>query len=155
MIQRIQSVYLTLTLLLSVIFLNGSILTFTDKSDYVIKVTFNGTIYDKGLEGIEHSGTIYPVLFLIILIAVVAFTTIFLFKNRKVQMLFTLAEIILTAGLIPMLIFYSFNIILKYGATIVFSAKLVIPVLLVLFSVLSYYGIRKDDRLVRSYDRLR
>ena len=55
MIQRIQSVYLSLTTLLSLLFLKGSFLIFSEKSGSVIKVTFNGIFqrYARAEPGID------------------------------------------------------------------------------------------------------
>jgi len=155
MIQRIQSLYLLLTTLLSLLFLKGSFLSFIEKSGSVIKVTFNGIIRDTGGQGFEQIEKLLPVSSLIILIPVLSLLTIFFFKKRKIQLWLALSVIILIVGFIFVLIYYSWIVITEYNAEIVPGFKMVIPVLMLIFSVLAYRGIRKDDRLVRSYDRLR
>jgi hypothetical protein len=50
---------------------------------------------------------------------------------------------------------YSFNIISKYDAEFASWYKLLIPVIQLILSVLAYRGIKSDDDLVKSYDRLR
>jgi len=80
---------------------------------------------------------------------------IFIFKNRKIQMKVVLILIILSIVLIIALIHVSFRIISKFDATIIPGIKMILPILILVFSILAYMGIRKDDRLVKSYDRLR
>jgi hypothetical protein len=63
--------------------------------------------------------------------------------------------ILLSAIYIAALIHVSINSISKFTATIIPGFKMIIPILILVFSILAYLGIRKDDRLVKSYDRLR
>ncbi|MCX6320772.1 MAG: DUF4293 family protein [Bacteroidia bacterium] len=155
MIQRIQSLYLLLTTLLSLLFLKGSFLNFIDKSGSVIKVTFNGIVRDTGGQGFEFIEKLLPVSAFIILIPAFSLVTIFIFKNRKIQLWLALSVIILIVGFIFVSIFYSMFVITEYGAEIVPGFKMVIPLLMLVFAVLAYRGIRKDDRLIKSNERLR
>jgi len=155
MIQRIQSLYLLLTTLLSLLFLKGSFLNFVDKSDSVIKVTFNGIVRNTGGQGFELIEKLLPLTVFMVLIPVLSLVTIFIFKNRKIQLWLAISVIILIVGFIFVSIFYSWFVITEYGAEIVPGFKMVIPVLILIFSILAYRGIRKDDRLIKSYDRLR
>ncbi|MEI8225770.1 MAG: DUF4293 domain-containing protein [Bacteroidota bacterium] len=155
MIQRIQSFYLFLTTLLSLLFLKGSFLNFVDKTGSVIKVTFNGIVRDTGGQGFELIEKLLPISAFIIFIPVFSLVTIFIFKNRKIQLWLASSEIILVVGFIFVSIFYSWFIITEYGAEIVPGFKMVIPLLMLVFAVLAYRGIRKDDRLIKSNDRLR
>jgi hypothetical protein len=60
MIQRIQSLYLSLTILLSVLFLKGSYFNFIDESKSVIKITFRGLIRDSEITGYELLEKFWP-----------------------------------------------------------------------------------------------
>ena len=155
MIQRIQSLYLLLTTLLSLLFLKGSFLNFIEKSGTVIKITFNGIARDAGGQGQELIEKLLPVSAFIILIPVFSLITIFIFKNRKIQLRFALSVIIFIIGFIFVLIYYSWIVITEYRAEIVLGFKMAIPLLMLIFAVLAYRGIKKDDLLIKSYDRLR
>lgn len=155
MIQRIQSIYLLLTTLLSLLFLKGSFLNFVDKTGSVIKVTFNGIVRDTGGQGFEQIEKLLLLTVFMVLIPVLSLVTIFIFKNRKIQLWLALSLIILTCGFIVVSFYYSWFIITEYGAEIVPGFKMVIPLLMLVFAVLAYRGIRKDDRLIKSNDRLR
>ena len=155
MIQRTQSIYLLLTTLLSLLFLKGSFLNFIEKSGTVIKITFNGIARDAGGQGQELIEKLLPVSAFIILIPVFSLLTIFIFKNRKIQLRFALSVIIFIIGFIFVLIYYSWIVITEYRAEIVLGFKMAIPLLMLIFAVLAYRGIKKDDLLIKSYDRLR
>ena len=86
MIQRIQSVYLFITALLSAIFLSGTLLSFTDGSDNVYSIRI-GDLQKTGSTGaIENVGIIFAPVVIIVMILVVSVITIFLFRNRKIQL---------------------------------------------------------------------
>jgi hypothetical protein len=155
MIQRIQSLYLFLTTLLSLLLFEGSFLSFTEKSGSVLNVTFNAILRNTGSTGFEPVEKLIPLSVLIILIPVFSLVTIFLYKNRKIQMRLALSVIILIAGFVLLSIYYTSVICLKYNAQIVPGYKMFIPLLLIVFNYLAYKGIKKDEDLVRSYDRLR
>ena len=83
--------------------------------------------------------------------------SIFLFKNRNLQLKFGYLTIVL-AILLPIIAFLLFtNESKNIDSTVQVHDQLGIylPVAAVLFSALSNYYIRKDDKLVKSMDRLR
>jgi hypothetical protein len=155
MIQRIQSLYLSLTILLSLLFLKGGFINFAEKSGSVIKVTFSGIIRDTGIQPPEIVDKILPISLLIVFIPVLSFMTIFFYKNRYLQLWLTKILIIVVITFIIISGFYSYNIITTYQTEIFPGIKMVIPVLQLIFTVLADRAIKKDDLLVKSYDRLR
>lgn len=155
MIQRIQSVYLLLTAILSFLFLKGSIITFIDRSGYLIKMTFNQIIRESPVAAVEILEKTFAVTLFIILIPVLSAIIIFIFKNRNLQKRLVRFLIIVVIAFIFTSCLYAYIIITKYNSEIVPGFKMVIPLLQLIFSVLAYRGIIKDDNLVKSYDRLR
>ena len=155
MIQRIQSVYLSLTILLSLLFLNGSFLTFIDNSGSIMKIKIEGITRDWGVQGFEMIEKLLPLSAIIISIPAISLIALLFFRYRKVQLRLVLSLIILVTGLIIISFYYSYIVISKYNAFIVPTIKMIIPGLLLVLVILAYRGIRKDDRLVKSYDRLR
>lgn len=155
MIQRIQSLYLSLTTIVSLLFLKGSFLKFINISGDVIKVHFSEVIKESSVQGSEIVESLLPLFLLIILIPLFSGITIFLYKNRKMQLLFTSLLIALEVLLIIAMVYYSWHITTVYDATLAPGFKMVMPVLILIFSILAYRGIKKDDDLVKSYDRLR
>jgi hypothetical protein len=92
---------------------------------------------------------------LIILIPVLSVITILLFKKRSLQIWLVRFLIILVVAFIIVSGILIFIVITKYDSEIQPGLKMLIPLLQLVFSVLAYRGIKKDDILVKSYDRLR
>lgn len=150
MIQRIQSLYLLLTTLLSFLFLKGEILTFSDSSGSAIHLNISGIYRTSDL--IESSWMPAIIIFLIPLLAILI---IALFKKRTLQLLLSKILISIILGLILGLTFYAYALAEQFNAKLVPGFMMAVPVLQLIFSFLAYRGIKKDDNLVKSYDRLR
>jgi peptidoglycan/LPS O-acetylase OafA/YrhL len=109
----------------------------------------------SGGEEPEIIMTVMPFSILIMLIPLVAVVAIFLYKNRKVQMKMVVALMLLIIAVIALAVYYVYSVINTYDSELMFGYKLVLPVLMLIFSILAYRRIKKDEELVRSYDRLR
>lgn len=147
MIQRIQTLYLLLTTVLSVLFLGSEIITFSD-----------GTFFD--LTGIHYPGNVHVVrywLFTVVLLIIPlsAFSIIFLYRNRKLQLKLAALLIILIVIMVGLAIFHVMNIIDASGASMLIKPKLFYPLLMLILTFMAIRGISKDEALVKSYDRLR
>jgi len=155
MIQRVQSIYLTIVLILSLLCFFGSILHFSDESGNTVKLIVNGNMTDQNGQAAGQVANMWPITAILILISLLSLIVIFLFRNRKIQLIVALGVIILSAGLIIALSWYCFNVISNFNMKIAPGINMAMPVFILVFSVLAYRGILKDDRLVKSYDRLR
>lgn len=155
MIQRKQSVYLLLTILFSVLFLQGNMIRFNNGSENFISMTVRGILRLRPDAAAEYLGSMLPLTIPLLLIASLSLVVIFLYRNRRLQMMLTL--VLIGVSVISILIAgaYIFFIAGKYTADIIFNIKILIPVLIVVCLILAYRGIRKDEDMVRSYDRLR
>ena len=136
MIQRIQSIYLLL-----IVLINGILPFFVD-----LWVSVSG----------EKINVQNNVLFLSLFIAsaVLAFVCIFLFKNRKNQFVINRLNIILNLFLLGFFVYRSLNL---SGETEV-SEKgigMLIPIVSIVFLVIANRAIKRDEDLVKSVDRLR
>jgi hypothetical protein len=103
----------------------------------------------------EFVGKLFPLSALMILIPLLSLITIFLFKNRSLQISLVRVLTGLVLCLLLASVFYSVKTITEYSASIEPGAKMVLPLLLLILVLLAYRGIKKDDELVKSYDRLR
>jgi|WetSurSiteA1Bulk_404760.scaffolds.fasta_scaffold04830_5 hypothetical protein len=88
-------------------------------------------------------------------IPILSLTAIFLYKKRRLQMKFTIGVIFLDIILIMYLIFFAYLIINRYHVEFIPFINMIIPPLVLILSILAYIRIKKDENLVRSYDRLR
>lgn len=143
MIQRIQTIYLFLSSIIS----GGFIFVF-DLWENVKKEVFALELFSR--EAIVLK--IIPLLF--ILSAIVSFVTIFLFKNRKLQFVIGRIVILINLFLLGVLVYVS----LTLPGEVSISKKgigMFLPIVAVLLIVLANKAIKKDEDLVKSADRLR
>lgn len=155
MIQRIQSFYLFITSVLSFGFISGGIINFSELTGSSIKVTFSTILREGGMLATVVIQDVLPLTILIILIPIISMVTIFIFKNRVIQLIFAKILLVLISVFIIALAVYSYLIMNKYDAELILGFKMFLPLIQLIFSYLAYRGIKKDDNLVKSYDRLR
>ncbi len=89
------------------------------------------------------------------IIIVMNVVTIFLFKNRRLQMRLCILIIFLLIVLETVGLYMVYHI--KSDMNPIFYRKIAIifPILGIVFTYLAFRGIKKDDQLVKSYERLR
>ena len=136
MIQRIQSVWLFLASVLAFLMLKLSFYTGTHLPD---------NQYD------QLTGTDTMLLMIATIgLGVLTFITIFLYKTRKVQL--RLVVVALLLELLLIFLFYRETQNFSQGA---FSITAGLHILIIAGLFFAARGIRKDEKLVRSTDRLR
>jgi hypothetical protein len=152
MIQRIQTVYLLFSLILIVLmfFFPFTIFMDTDAVKYVFD--FSG-IYEAGT-GEMVTGTL-PFQILLVVVAVINFVTIFLFKNRRLQMRAAVFNMLLMAGILVLAGWYIYFAMQELQAQVYYKVTLLLPLLGMILTWLAFRNILKDELLVRSADRIR
>lgn len=154
MLQRIQSVFLLLTTILAGLFLKGNILKFSGGNDSTFLLNIRG-IYEVTSDNIFLLYSTFPLLLLSVLLPAGSLMAIFLFRRRKIQMKLTLILISTDLLLILTSAIYIFNFIKQNDVIVIPGLRMFIPVVNFFLLILAYRGIKKDENLVRSYDRLR
>ena len=97
-----------------------------------------------------------PLLFFVVCILIVTITIILLFKNRNKQLKLIKVDMLLNIVLIiGIFILYSRVIQSTIEVSESFKTAVFFPVISLIFLVLSYRAVKKDENLVRSVDRLR
>ncbi len=138
MIQRIQTIYLLLAaIVLGLLYLPLSIGTASPTPE---------GIYADGIFNV-YDNQMFLGLNLLPLLDY--FTAIFLFGNRKVQLLITSIGSLFSSVLAG---FYAY-MVLHNSAQI--AVGIAMPLLALLFGYLAFRNIKKDEEIVRSSDRLR
>jgi hypothetical protein len=147
MIQRIQSAWLLMAALV-----NSGLLFF---DLYRIKLVANGTETINSLKVTDH----YPSLLIALVIIILPLVAIFMYKKRKQQRAMTLVSIFgcLSFLTIMMMRVGKLNDSLSGQGVVTMSYWIgaVLPVLAMIFLFLAIRGINKDEKLVKSLDRLR
>ena len=154
MIQRIQSIYLLLTTALMAVFLFLPIAQF-DTTDGIYSFTAQGISTVEAVTTPVFTPT-WGVFVLGTIIAVLSFITIFLYKNRPTQARICMinAFFLVTFYIVIFLSGYTFREDLS-ASNISWTAYIVMPFVALVLDILAYKAINKDERLVRSLDRIR
>jgi hypothetical protein len=88
--------------------------------------------------------------------AALLFLNIFFYKNRKLQIRICVYAIILEFGQIGLMYYFWVVLFHKLGeAEYLFRIPVLFPVLAIILTYLAFRGIRKDEILIRSIDRIR
>lgn len=146
MIQRIQSIYL----LLSATGFGALFLLPFATSSKPIPQFMQDMIYN-----VQDSPILIGLTAIGLILALVA---IFVFKNRSLQQKLTILTIICSifVPLVAVLLMYNEGTAFNEATTIIEDeAGLYMPIISLVFGFLAYKGIQKDDKLVKSMDRLR
>jgi hypothetical protein len=155
MIQRIQSLYLLFVLLLSLVLFKSALVSFNDSTGSSYELTFEGISETSGGIHVKNPQMTIPLSIAIILIPLLTIAAIMMFKNRKNQMLLARGIIVFNVLVIILSVWYSWSVIQEFSCEIVPGVIMAIPVIMIILTYLAYRGIKKDDLLVKSYDRLR
>lgn len=139
-IQRIQSLYLLIALVLTAIF---------------CATPFAQIPADFSPESFSPVGVKdFPVLLVLNLaIAVLLLLSIFMFKNLKAQITATMACIVLLCASIVSCAFVVYAGV--PGAAFIWTGGVILLVVAAIFALLALRGIKHDRNLLSSYDRLR
>lgn len=152
MIQRVQTVYLIIVIAL----LCGLISGFTSASakDFEINLAHNFLSKDAPLCH-QFSTIIFILKIFAFCIIGVNGVAIFFYKRRKTQMMLCLMNFwfLIIMVLLGIYLLYHFGIIGVYNIN--YLAAIFLPALGSILESLALRGIKRDDELVKSYDRLR
>ena len=145
MIQRIQSVWLFLAALISA----GLFYFGVYKADTVV----NGVTVTELLKATNH----YPLLLIALVTIILPLVAIFMFKNRKRQISLAVIGIISNISFltVTMMKVGNINNTVPTPVNSTYLPGAVLPVVSMVFLILAIRGIRKDEKLVKSVDRLR
>ena len=166
MIQRIQTLYLALVLIFSFVGLISTIGTWTVGDDivaYFSNFTFGADGQFKSLDTISGPWCLGVLLILVMFLTAIS---IMLFRKRMRQLRLTIFSTILLAGYVAVYALFAYyyhqNLVQfspeQYGwISPIFHIKFgaILPVLSIILNILAIQGIRKDEALVRSLDRIR
>jgi hypothetical protein len=154
MIQRIQTIWLSVLSVLSVSLIRGGIIQFSRGDGSLFILGFTGITKDSGgvIETVLGS-TGLPLT--IVLISVLGIAAIFLYRKIKLQKTVTLLIIAFSLCLLIMTVYYWYLISHKFNGVAIPGFKMAFPPVILVLAIMAYRGIVKDERLLKSYDRLR
>ncbi len=157
MIQRIQTVYLAIAAIALAVAFFFPVMSFINEGQIWLEVYLKG-FQDNSAPSLGlNKLMLLPLQLLNVIVIIMAGLAIFLYKNRKLQMRVVRLGIVMILVVVALVFFYYGNILGKATLTIPdFNHTGIYLILgsLVMF-VLANRSIQKDDKLVRSADRLR
>ena len=157
MIQRIQSVYMFLAVVLTVVCLCMQVGTF-----YVagLPVMSEFNLWCTDALGGRHFMT-WPLFAVLVLSAAIGLCNIFLYRNRKVQARICALDALLLVGWYVLYAVFAHVAFTKtvsidlLDATFRPTVIAALPAVALLLYVMARYSIRADEKLVRAADRIR
>lgn len=147
-IQRIQTVYLIIAVILMVVFAFFPALTF-ELGD---KTVLYGAL-ESGRAGVMH---INPLLLtLVILISLLALIDVFLYKNLQRQMTVCFVDIIIGIAMLIAICIQAFYVGNRDGWIVSWQWYLILPVLSIIFLMMAHKSMSRDKKKLLDADRLR
>lgn len=167
MIQRIQTIYLLIVFILSIVLFFTPVCLYKNETKNPASIGTSPDIikYDVGgLKQINNGAektldVLYSVPALTILIGSISFVTILFFKRRKLQLRLCKILIVLSIVLELIMMFITERKVKELTKIETWSTTYLIgiylPLAMIFLIYLAHAAIKKDDDLVRSSDRLR
>jgi|WetSurMetagenome_2_1015567.scaffolds.fasta_scaffold00747_6 hypothetical protein len=153
MIQRIQSVFLLVAAVLSALMLTGIIMETKDVFGNLYTLDFKSLTVS--LDGKEQVQNLWPLAAIFAAVPVACLISIFLYKNRRLQMKFTMASLMLSLGSAFVAGFYLIMLTKKIEMTYIWHLKVILPLATAIFCCLAHRSVQKDEEKIRSLDRIR
>ena len=147
-IQRIQSVYLLIAVVLMVVFAFFPALSFT-----VGDRMFVYGALETGKVGVTHIDPL--LLMLVILTSLLALLDIFLYKNLQRQMTVCFVDIIIGLAMLIAIGIQAFVVGSRESVTLNCCWTVLLPVLSIVFMMLAHKAMSNDKKKLRDADRLR
>jgi len=155
MIQRIQTIYLLAIVILSGFVIFSPLADLIDKTNNLIYFVDYHGISILRPNGIFIESSVWGLTTISSLVPILAFSSIFLYKNRSRQIQSTIVNMVILFCFYAVLALYLSSACVRLHTEWHLRAVTVIPVVNLILSYLAIVAIRKDDKLVKSLDRLR
>ena len=154
MIQRIQSIYLLFVVLLAgfSFYLPTATLTAAENATYLI--SHKGIYLIQATEQVFQS-PVWGITIFALLVPVIALITVFLFKNRKLQIKLIYVNIACILMYYASVAAYVITAAQRLQADWTLHFGVIIPLVCLILLILAISAIKKDEMLVKSLDRLR
>jgi len=151
MIQRIQTIHLLIgAVLLSLIYL-FPLASFNSTTGHWL--LYSATM--KNIDGVSGLIPVFPIALVNGLAVLVSIFAIFSFKNRLFQIKLCKLNYFILLVLLAIITIYMMRISTMLNAPIAFKFVLVFPVVSLILNYLAHQAVKRDEKLVKSADRIR
>lgn len=152
MLQRSQTLYLLAAFILAILMFTGPLARLSlEAGELVLK---HAGVFN--VAGERQDMATWPLSTCFIIVAVLAFLTVFSYMNRIRQMRLSVFLIMLNAGMTGMMFYYTWVAGNKFHTDqTVHLWRFVIPPINMILYYLAFRRIRRDELLVKAFDRIR
>jgi uncharacterized membrane protein len=155
MIQRIQTIYLLISLILIGLFFWFPIAELFVDGNSQYFFLYRGIYSTAGEFDILAISTV-PLAILFTIIIILNLVSIFLYKNRLLQMRVSILNIMLMLGSLGLMYFYIWIAETELNAEAQYTTLMpIIPLISAILTFIAFKAINKDQKLVKSLDRIR
>jgi hypothetical protein len=160
MIQRIQTLYLLLATVLSVVCMSNCLGYYISEDGEIVGKLFNlgcWCLKDEGACFLSSHGGSWALFVILLIESTLSFLNIFLFKRRALQMRVCTFCMILLVGWYAAYGFFAWYFLDSFQTIVSFRVSVwtSLPCVSLILLYLAFRSIFKDEKLVRSLDRLR
>ncbi len=147
MLQRIQSLYLLAVIIAYVL------LFFFPIAEFSVDTTVN---YFSLLRITSaNSNSTYPFIIAVVVLCTAVLVCIFMYKKRTLQIKMTAIILLAHIALVAAMFYAADTIAKKLGAIAAYDTGAYLALMPMVFLVLAHRAIRKDEKMIRSTDRIR
>ena len=154
MLQRIQSIYFSISFILIILVIFFPITRFIGEDSQVYLLQIWGIVLAGAATPTIVISTI-PLLILFLVIPLLLLVSLFSFKKRIRQIRFSIFSMLLMVGSLVLIYFYRRQGIITFNAEAFFTLFAAFPIISAILTYLGFRGVKKDEELIRSYDRIR
>jgi len=154
MIQRIQTIYLLIADLLIAILLFLPFAEIAGGKGNLFLFGILGVVAEGGTVGIPQQTTL-PIAVVVVLNLLLLTFIIFQYKKRPLQIKLSYVSILLLLFLAAIIYFYVWQVSNQLGGNYAIKISTYLPLVATVLVYLAIKGIVKDEKLVKSIDRIR
>lgn len=154
MIQRIQTLYLLLVLIIGILYFFIPYASFQILDTTVASIFVSGVKFEPN-SSIAASINMNILVIIVLLSEILTLVVIFLFKKRLLQIKLVKFNMLLVIATFVTMFLYARIIKTAINAEMGYYYAAIFPIISLIFLFLAFKAIRKDEELVKSADRLR
>ncbi len=155
MIQRIQTLYLLLVVLLTTVTFFSPVAGLQHAEQAAIyEMSYRG-LFEMNVSGNNMLANTWMLTALMALIPLLAFITIILFKKRMLQIRLIIFNIVLMAGFYGLMFIYLWQYGKSLEASLYLEISAAFPLVGIILSIMAIRAIGKDEALIKSLNRIR
>jgi hypothetical protein len=152
MLQRSQTLYLLGILVLSILMFTGPMARYVvEGGELALK---HSGVY--GPEGEKMDLATWPMTLLFVAVSVLSLFSILSYRNRIRQMRLCIFLILLCVGMSGIMFYYTWIVGSKFESTqTLYLWRFILPPICIIMFYLAFRRIRRDELLVKAFDRIR